>query len=98
MEAGGGVQGEGTLRLIRGPHADPHADPHANPHEMHAVEDIVYGCGGPYRGSISAEHGIGVVKREHLHHSRGGGEIALMRQLKDLLDPRHILNAGRVVV
>ncbi len=84
-----GHLGDGNLHLISGPHTDPR--------EMHAVEDIVYSCVGRYRGSISAEHGIGVVKREHLHHSRTDSEMALMRQLKDLLDPRHILNAGRVV-
>jgi FAD/FMN-containing dehydrogenase len=84
-----GHLGDGNLHLISGPYVDPAA--------MHAVEDIVYGCVGRHDGSISAEHGIGVVKRDHLHHSRSAPEIALMRELKALLDPRRILNAGRVV-
>ena len=45
-------------------------------------------------GSISAEHGIGVAKREFLHLSRTAGEIAAMQSLKHALDPRGILNPG----
>ncbi len=48
-------------------------------------------------GSISAEHGIGLLKRSHLHLSRSPGEIALMRELKRLFDPRGILNPGKVL-
>ena len=48
-------------------------------------------------GSISAEHGIGTEKREHLHISRSEDEIALMRLLKRSLDPQGILNPGKVL-
>ncbi|MGD9600638.1 MAG: FAD-binding oxidoreductase [Gammaproteobacteria bacterium] len=47
-------------------------------------------------GSISAEHGIGTEKLDYLALSRGAPEIALMRQLKQMLDPHGILNPGKV--
>ena len=50
-----------------------------------------------HRGSVSAEHGIGLLKRDWLGHSRTPEEIALMRQLKAVLDPNGILNPGKVL-
>jgi FAD/FMN-containing dehydrogenase len=46
------------------------------------------------RGSISAEHGIGVAKRDWLHLVRSPAEIATMRAIKKALDPDAILNPG----
>ena len=48
-------------------------------------------------GSVSAEHGIGQAKREHLNKSRSPIEIELMKSLKNLLDPNGILNPGKVL-
>ncbi|MBU9663210.1 FAD-binding oxidoreductase [Burkholderia multivorans] len=48
-------------------------------------------------GSVSAEHGIGVLKRDYLAHTRSDAEIALMRTLKAALDPGGILNPGKVL-
>ena len=48
-------------------------------------------------GSISAEHGIGLEKRDYLAFSRSAEEIALMAALKSLLDPRGLLNPGKVL-
>ena len=48
-------------------------------------------------GSVSAEHGIGLSKKAHLARSRGATEIALMRRLKETLDPAGILNPGKIV-
>jgi FAD/FMN-containing dehydrogenase len=59
-----------------------------------AVEDIVYGT--LKGGSVSAEHGIGLEKRAYLSCSRSAQEIALMRTLKQALDPRGILNPGKI--
>jgi FAD/FMN-containing dehydrogenase len=59
-------------------------------------EEAVYDCVRDFDGSISAEHGIGTQKREHLDYSRSAPEIVLMRQLKSSLDPKNILNPGKV--
>ncbi len=48
-------------------------------------------------GSISAEHGVGLLKRPYLEYSRGPDEIALLRALKAALDPQGILNPGKVL-
>jgi FAD/FMN-containing dehydrogenase len=65
--------------------------------DMHSVDDIVYGVLKDYGGSISAEHGIGTLKRPYLHLSRSPQELALMRSLKRALDPKGILNPGKVI-
>ena len=46
--------------------------------------------------SISAEHGIGSLKRDFLHLSRSPEEIALMRTIKQAMDPNGILNPGKI--
>ena len=48
-------------------------------------------------GSISAEHGIGTLKRDWLHYSRSEAELALMRALKQTLEPKSILNPGKML-
>jgi FAD/FMN-containing dehydrogenase len=62
----------------------------------HAVDSEVYKAVGDWGGSISAEHGIGVHKKPFLHYSRTPEEVALMRTLKAALDPKGILNPGKV--
>ncbi len=47
-------------------------------------------------GSISAEHGIGLVKRAYLGSTRSEAEIALMRGVKQVFDPKGLLNPGKV--
>lgn len=49
-------------------------------------------------GSISAEHGIGLVKRAYLESTRSAAEIALMRGVKAVFDPNGILNPGKLFV
>jgi len=61
-----------------------------------ALDALVYGALDGL-GSVSAEHGIGVVKRAYLGKSRSAAEIEVMRRLKATLDPRNILNPGRVL-
>ena len=61
------------------------------------VDRIVYGCVAEWQGSVSAEHGIGLLKRAYLGHSRSEAEIALMHRLKAALDPNGILNPSKVL-
>ena len=49
-----------------------------------------------YRGSVSAEHGIGLLKRDYLDVTRSAAEIDLMRQLKAVFDPNGIMNPGKL--
>jgi FAD/FMN-containing dehydrogenase len=76
-----------------------HLSVKANPQmfTVHELDEEVYGLVGEFKGSISAEHGIGSLKRPYLHHSRTAEELALMRTLKAALDPKGILNPGKVI-
>jgi hypothetical protein len=48
-------------------------------------------------GTVTAEHGIGAVRRDWLPIQRGDGAVAVMRSIKAALDPQGILNPGRVL-
>jgi FAD/FMN-containing dehydrogenase len=61
------------------------------------VERCVYEPLRGISGSISAEHGIGLERKAYLEISRTRAEIATMRALKAALDPRAILNPGKVI-
>jgi FAD/FMN-containing dehydrogenase len=66
----------------------------ARDHEiMDAVNAVVRDLGG----SFSAEHGVGRLKPYMMAEWRGGAELALMRRIKDALDPRGIMNPGKVL-
>lgn len=67
------------------------------PHEFKALKDVVHVLTGSYSGSVSAEHGIGKLKTGYLELSRTPEEIALMRLLKNAMDPHGILNSGRII-
>jgi FAD/FMN-containing dehydrogenase len=58
-----------------------------------AVYDLVVGHGG----SISAEHGIGLLKVDELAHYRTKIELDAMRAIKRALDPQNIMNPGKVI-
>lgn len=60
------------------------------------AEAIVYDAVRDAQGSISAEHGIGMLKRQWLNHSRSTEEIAVMRAIRQTLDPKQILNRDRI--
>ncbi|KGE05170.1 FAD-binding oxidoreductase [Pseudohaliea rubra] len=61
------------------------------------VEQAVYEPLEAVGGSVSAEHGIGLEKKPWLALSRSPAELALMRRLKETLDPRGILNPGKIL-
>ena len=65
---------------------------HAETIEKHVYESLI-----PYQGAISAEHGIGLEKKPYLSISRNAEEIELMKSLKRSMDPKNILNPGKVV-
>ena len=50
-----------------------------------------------FNGSISAEHGVGLVKREYLDYSRSPTEISTMKAIKQVFDPKNLLNPGKLL-
>ena len=62
-----------------------------------AVNHIVYDAVCARGGSISAEHGIGVLKVEELEQRKSPVALALMRAIKQALDPQRLMNPGRVL-
>lgn len=57
------------------------------------VFDVVHRHGG----SLSAEHGVGLLKRDYLERTRTGDEVELMRSIKRVFDPDGILNPGKLL-
>ena len=66
------------------------------PETLHAIEEIVYKGIRARNGSVSAEHGIGLHKTEWLPYTRSDTEIELMQRMKQLFDPKGILNPGKI--
>jgi FAD/FMN-containing dehydrogenase len=82
--------GDGNMHIvIRAPGRDP------QPKEE--IEGIVYGLVREFGGTVSAEHGIGTLKKPWLAHARSAEEIRLMHVLKQAIDPMNILNPGKVL-
>ena len=70
--------------------------PGADPQPFAAASHITYPIVGDMEGTISAEHGIGTLKKSYLPISRSEVEIALMRQIKAALDPKKVLNPTKI--
>jgi len=81
---------DGNMHLIVGKQND-------KPKLTSQINEIVYQPLTALKGSISAEHGIGLDKKPYLHLSRTKDEIHIMKRLKQLFDPKNILNPGRIV-
>jgi FAD/FMN-containing dehydrogenase len=60
---------------------------------MDAVNEVVR----RFDGSFSAEHGVGQLKPYMMEEWRGGAELDLMRRIKSAIDPRGIMNPGKVL-
>ncbi len=84
-----GHLGDGNLHIIA-------AGPPSREAKL-GIERCVYEPLAARAGSVSAEHGIGLEKQPWLSLSRGPAELELMRKLKAALDPKNILNPGRVL-
>lgn len=61
------------------------------------ISTIVYDTVNQYRGSISAEHGVGALKLHKLIHYKSDVALKLMRAIKSAIDPRNTMNPGRVL-
>jgi len=84
-----GHMGDGNLHLVISVGPDGR-------NERENVERIVYGPLAEIQGSVSAEHGVGLEKKPYLGLCRSEAEIGLMRTLKRSLDPKGILNPGKI--
>src|SRR5688572_1181753 len=62
-----------------------------------AVNTVVHDVVQRFGGSISAEHGIGQLRRTELHHRKPLAELDLMRRIKKLIDPDDLMNPGKLV-
>ena len=56
------------------------------------IGQLLAACGG----SVSAEHGVGLLKKNYLHYSRSAAEIAIMRGIKSTIDPDQVMNPGKL--
>lgn len=81
--------GDGNLHIVV--HVSDITDAIAN-----EIDQIVYGHVRTRNGSISAEHGIGLLKKHWLQYSRDQVEIETMKAIKLALDPNGILNPGKI--
>ncbi|XP_064825838.1 D-2-hydroxyglutarate dehydrogenase, mitochondrial isoform X1 [Oncorhynchus masou masou] len=82
---GYGHVGDGNLHLnITSPTKDPDL--------LASIEPFVYEWTARFQGSISAEHGLGLKKRNYIYYSKASLAVALMGNIKIMLDPKGILN------
>jgi glycolate oxidase len=65
--------------------------------KLKRATDALYRAAVELGGTVTAEHGIGVARRDYLALQRGPGAVAMMRAIKDALDPLGILNPGKVL-
>ncbi|MEX0942462.1 MAG: FAD-binding oxidoreductase [Pseudomonadales bacterium] len=86
-----GHLGDGNLHIIVG-------IGDGTPNAKKQVEETVYQGLVSRGGSVSAEHGIGLQKKDYLSWSRSEPEIAMMQLIKNSLDPKNILNPGKIFV
>jgi FAD/FMN-containing dehydrogenase len=86
--------GDGNLHInYVAPKVIPSVDFHARARK---IEERVFELLTEFKGSISAEHGIGLTKKKDLHFTRNADEINWMRETKRSWDPKGILNPGKI--
>jgi FAD/FMN-containing dehydrogenase len=91
-----GHLGDGNLHYNMQAPAGADAAAFIAAHEA-TISDAVYQAVHRFGGSISAEHGIGALKRDKLPHYKTPVALQLMRTIKQALDPQCLLNPGRVL-
>jgi len=60
-----------------------------------AIEEIIK-AGLELKGTISGEHGIGIHKNRYLQLEHGAEQVAIMKTIKNALDPHNIMNPGKI--
>jgi len=91
-----GHLGDGNLHYNVQAPAGQSAAEFLRDHE-HAVNTVVYDAVSAHGGSISAEHGIGELKRDELVERKSPVAMGLMRAIKGALDPKGLMNPGRML-
>ena len=95
-----GHLGDGNLHYNISPALDTHGRPESEATflaKQDSIYKIVHDQVVAFRGSISAEHGIGQLKREENSRYKSPVEMAMMRAIKDALDPQGIMNPAKVI-
>jgi FAD/FMN-containing dehydrogenase len=64
--------------------------------ECRQVDELVFKIVKQFKGSISAEHGVGLTKKPFLNYTRSQAEIDIMKGIKKVFDPDSIMNPGKV--
>jgi len=91
-----GHLGDGNLHYNVQAPAGGDAQAFLRDHEAE-VNALVYDAVARFGGSISAEHGVGSLKLDHLEQHKSPVALGLMRAIKQALDPHNIMNPGRVL-
>jgi FAD/FMN-containing dehydrogenase len=65
--------------------------------QNHAVEKDLYSLTQKFHGSVSAEHGVGLIKKNDIGYTRTPSEVAILKSLKKMFDPMNLLNPGKVI-
>ncbi|KAK7469895.1 hypothetical protein BaRGS_00036115, partial [Batillaria attramentaria] len=87
---GYGHVGDGNLHLNV-------TSPEYSQRTMDLIEPFIYDWVSKQKGSISAEHGLGFKKRDFIYHSKSTSAITLMKQIKNLVDPKGIMNPYKLL-
>ena len=65
--------------------------------QCHGTDDLLFKLIQSYKGSISAEHGIGLLKKKFIGFTRTDEELALFRRVKEAFDPKGLLNPTKII-
>jgi D-lactate dehydrogenase (cytochrome) len=90
-----GHLGDGNLHYNVSPPVNVPADEFIE--RQHEVNQMVHDSVHRFHGSISAEHGLGALKRDEIKQYKSAVEMRLMGVIKDALDPLHLMNPGKVL-